>query len=124
MNFTGGKSLLLQTVALFETLLFKIQSLKAENETLVAERAEIGKSAEAAAVAEARVIFLESELVKANEVREEIETQKRDRSKVTVLRLLRRLCVFSKMFLHDHDMQINVHRIGMVGECDEIMVFL
>jgi hypothetical protein len=56
-------------VALFETLLFKIQSLKAENETLAAERAEIGKSAEAAAVAEARVIFLESELVKANEVR-------------------------------------------------------
>ncbi len=67
--YIGGKSLLLQTVALFETLLFKIQSLKAENETLAAERAEIGKSAEAAAVAEARVIFLESELVKANEVR-------------------------------------------------------
>jgi hypothetical protein len=93
LNFTGGKSLLLQTVALFETLLFKIQSLKAENETLVAERAEIGKSVEAAAVAEARIIFLESELVKANEVREEIASQERDRSKVTVLRLFRRLFV-------------------------------
>ncbi len=96
MNFTGGKSLLLQTVALFETLLFKIQSLKAENETLVAERAEIGKSAEAAAVAEARVIFLESELVKANEVRQEIAWKARDSSKITFLRMPRRLCVYKK----------------------------
>ncbi len=85
-------------MALFETLLFKIQSLKAENETLAAERAEIGKSVEAAAVAEARVIFLESELVKANEVKQEIASQERDRSKVTVLRLLRRLCVILRRF--------------------------
>jgi len=73
----GGKSLLLQTVALFETLLFKIQSLKVENETLVAERAELGKSVELTAAAEARVLLLESELVKANEEIEETKQKAR-----------------------------------------------
>ena len=65
---SGGKSLLLQTVALFETLLFKIQSLKTENEGLTEERAELRKSLEVAAAAEARILILESELVRANEV--------------------------------------------------------
>ena len=69
MIFSGGKSLLLQTVALFETLLFKIQSLKTENEGLAAERAELRESLEVAAAAEARVLILESELLRANEVR-------------------------------------------------------
>ena len=66
---SGGKSLLLQTVALFETLLFKIQSLKTENEGLAAERAELRESLEVAAAAEARVLILESELLRANELR-------------------------------------------------------
>jgi hypothetical protein len=56
-------------VALFETLLNKIQSLKSENEALLVQETELRQSLEVAAAAEARVLLLEAQLVRANEVK-------------------------------------------------------
>jgi len=63
----SGKSLLLQTVALFETLLSKIQSMKKENETMTAENVSLNTSLEVKCSVEDNLKIVEGKLQSANE---------------------------------------------------------
>ena len=65
----SGKSLLLQTVALFETLLSKIQSMKKENETTAAENLRLNTSLELKCSVEDNLKTVEGKLQSANEVK-------------------------------------------------------
>ena len=65
----SGKSLLLQTVALFETLLSKIQSMKKENETMTAENVSLNTSLEVKCSVEDNLKIVEGKLQSANEVK-------------------------------------------------------
>lgn len=65
----SGKSLLLQTVALFETLLSKIQSMKKENETMTAENVRLNTSLELKCSVEDNLKIVEGKLQSANEVK-------------------------------------------------------
>ena len=64
----SGKSLLLQTVALFETLLSKITSMKKENEEISTENLRLSKSLELKCSVEDNLRDLESKLQATNEV--------------------------------------------------------
>jgi len=63
----SGKSLLLQTVALFETLLSKIQSMKKENETMTAENVRLSTSLEVKCSVEDNLKIVEGKLQSTNE---------------------------------------------------------
>ena len=65
----SGKSLLLQTVALFETLLSKIQSMKKENETMTAENVRLSTSLEVKCSVEDNLKIVEGKLQSTNEVK-------------------------------------------------------
>ena len=63
----GGRALLLQTVALFETLLAKIQTLQKEGKTLEQERDQLTLALEAKKSVEAKLEATEAKLMSANE---------------------------------------------------------
>ena len=63
----GGRALLLQTVALFETLLAKIQTLQKEGKTLEQERDQLTLALEAKKSVEAKLDETEAKLISANE---------------------------------------------------------
>ena len=63
----GGRALLLQTVALFETLLAKIQTLQKEGKTLEQERDQLTLALEAKKSVEAKLEATETKLMSANE---------------------------------------------------------
>ena len=64
----SGKSLLLQTVALFETLLTKIQAMKAENEGLAADKAGLEAMVDAKAGVEGELETAKKNSMAADEV--------------------------------------------------------
>ena len=63
----GGRALLLQTVALFETLLAKIQTLQKEGKSLEQERDQLTLALEAKKLVEAKLDATEIKLMSANE---------------------------------------------------------
>ena len=65
----GGKSLLLQTLALFETLLSKIQTMKTENETMSAENGRLTSCLQTKCDVEDNLKQTEDKLVTVNEVK-------------------------------------------------------
>ena len=65
----SGKSLLLQTVALFETLLLKIQTMKKENETMTLENLRLASGLKSKCSVEDDLKASESKLLSVNEVR-------------------------------------------------------
>lgn len=65
----SGKSLLLQTVALFETLLLKIQSMKKENETMTSENLRLTAGLKSKCTVEDDLKVTEGKLQSVNEVR-------------------------------------------------------
>lgn len=64
----SGKSLLLQTLALFETLLSKIQTMKTENETITKENGRLTSCLETKCLVEDNLKNAEDKLVSVNEV--------------------------------------------------------
>ena len=66
----SGKSLLLQTVALFETLLLKIQSMKNEKETMAEENLRLTTCLKSKCTVEDDLKVTEAKLQSVNEVRE------------------------------------------------------
>ena len=66
----GGKSLLLQTLALFETLLSKIQTLKKEAEVMSGENTRLAAVVQAKCAVEDDLRLTEVKLTTVNEVRE------------------------------------------------------
>ena len=66
----SGKSLLLQTVALFETLLLKIQSMKNEKETMTEENCRLTTCLKSKCSVEDDLRVTEAKLQSVNEVRE------------------------------------------------------
>lgn len=66
----GGKSLLLQTLALFETLLSKIQTLKKEAEVMSGENTRLAAVVQAKCAVEDDLRLSEVKLTTVNEVRE------------------------------------------------------
>ena len=66
----SGKSLLLQTVALFETLLLKIQSMKNEKETMTEENLRLTACLQSKCTVEDDLKVTEAKLQSVNEVRE------------------------------------------------------
>ena len=66
----SGKSLLLQTVALFETLLLKIQSMKNEKETMTEENLRLTSCLKSKCTVEDDLKVTEARLQSVNEVRE------------------------------------------------------
>ena len=65
----SGKSLLLQTVALFETLLLKIQTMKKENETMTSENLRLTSGLKSKCSVEDDLKASEVKLLSVNEVR-------------------------------------------------------
>ena len=66
----GGKSLLLQTLALFETLVSKIQTLKKEAEVMSGENSRLAALVQAKCAVEDDLRMSEVKLTTVNEVRE------------------------------------------------------
>lgn len=66
----GGKSLLLQTLALFETLLSKIQTLKKEAEVMSGENTRLAAVVQAKCAVEDDLRLSEVKLTTVNEVRQ------------------------------------------------------
>ena len=65
----GGKSLLLQTLALFETLVSKIQTLKTEAEVMSAENTRLAAVVQAKCAVEDDLRLSEVKMTTVNEVR-------------------------------------------------------
>ena len=65
----GGKSLLLQTLALFETLVSKIQTLKKEAELMSGENTRLAAVVQAKCAAEDDLRLSEVKMTTVNEVR-------------------------------------------------------
>ena len=65
----SGKSLLLQTVALFETLLLKIQTTKTEKETMCEENLRLTTCLQSKCTVEDDLKVTEAKLQSVNEVR-------------------------------------------------------
>ena len=66
----GGKSLLLQTLALFETLVSKIQTLKKEAEVMSGENSRLATLVQANCAVEDDLRLSEVKLTTVNEVRQ------------------------------------------------------
>ena len=66
----GGKSLLLQTLALFETLVSKIQTLKKEAEVMSGENSRLAALVQAKCAVEDDLRMSEVKLTTVNEVRQ------------------------------------------------------
>lgn len=66
----GGKSLLLQTLALFETLVSKIQTLKKEAEVMSGENSRLATLVQAKCAVEDDLRLSEVKLTTVNEVRQ------------------------------------------------------
>ena len=65
----GGKSLLLQTLALFETLVTKIQSMKTENGSLMTENDRLTTSLQSKCTVEDDLRQTQDKLTTVNEVK-------------------------------------------------------
>ena len=65
----GGKSLLLQTLALFETLVSKIQTLKTEAEVMSVENTRLAAVVQAKCAVEDDLRMSEVKMTTVNEVR-------------------------------------------------------
>lgn len=72
----GGKSLLLQTLALFETLLSKIQTLKKEAEVMSGENVRLAAVVQAKCAVEDDLRLTEVKLTTVNEVTQSVVKQK------------------------------------------------